>query len=144
MKNPNQPIRSWPPPTCLKIVTLLLALTATASAADWPTFRHDNTRSARSSESLPAAELGLAWLWQSAEPPQPAWAGPAKWDAYNDIPRLNRTFPHYCVVKVNNVFNNPVERGGTRWIPFPKPHVIFQYYNGLTGELDYAETIHAP
>jgi phosphodiesterase/alkaline phosphatase D-like protein len=64
--------------------------------------------------------------------------------AMNDIPRLNRTFPHYCVVKVNNVFNNPVERGGTRWIPFPKPHVIFQYYNGLTGELDYAETIHAP
>ncbi|MFT5123263.1 MAG: alkaline phosphatase D [Verrucomicrobiales bacterium] len=62
----------------------------------------------------------------------------------DDIPRRNRTFPHYCVVKVNNVFNNPIERGGERWIAFPKPHVIFQYYNGLTGELDYAETIHAP
>jgi outer membrane protein assembly factor BamB len=91
-----------------------LALTATASAADWPTFRHDNTRSARSSESLPAAELGLAWLWQSAEPPQPAWAGPAKWDAYNDIPRLNsmRNYdaaPHVAVAGEQLYFGSSLD-----------------------------------
>ena len=63
--------------------------------------------------------------------------------ALGDIPRLSRMFPHYCVVQINNVFNNPQELGGTRWIAYPRPHVIFQYYDGLTGEFRYAETIHA-
>jgi len=61
--------------------------------------------------------------------------------ALPDIPRRNRMFPHYCVVQVNNVFNNPIERRATRWVAFPHPHVVFQYYDGLTGELKYAETI---
>ncbi|MGY8770942.1 MAG: alkaline phosphatase D family protein [Pirellulales bacterium] len=58
-----------------------------------------------------------------------------------DIPRSQRHMPSYCVVQVNNVFNNPLEKGDTRWIAFPQPQVIFKYYNGLTGELRYAETI---
>ncbi|MEM0897782.1 MAG: alkaline phosphatase D family protein, partial [Verrucomicrobiota bacterium] len=69
-----------------------------------------------------------------------------KWSTYvlEDIPRLNRLFPHYCVVQVNNVFNNPLELDGDdRWVAFPKPHVIFRYYDGRTGEFKYAETIHA-
>ena len=61
----------------------------TAVAKDWPTYRHDNYRSGETDESLDAANLALDWVWQSAQPPQTAWAGPAKWDAYNDIPRLN-------------------------------------------------------
>jgi alkaline phosphatase D len=63
--------------------------------------------------------------------------------AMADIPRLNRAFPHYCVVQINNVFNNPIERKGTRWVAYPKPHVIFQYFDGLTGKLKYAEPIHS-
>jgi len=63
--------------------------------------------------------------------------------ALGDIPRPARMFPHFCVVQINNVFNNPTELGGTRRVAFPKPHVIFQYYDGLTGRLKYAETIHA-
>ena len=61
--------------------------------------------------------------------------------ARGDIPREARKFPHYCVVQINNVFNNPKELGGTRLVAYPHPHVIFQYYDGLTGKLDYAETI---
>ena len=61
--------------------------------------------------------------------------------ALQDIPRLNRLFPRYCVVQINNVFNNPIERGGTRWVEFPRPQVIFQYYDGFTGKLSYAESI---
>jgi len=66
-----------------------------------------------------------------------------RWSSYamDDIPRENRTFPHYCVVQVNNVFNNPVERDGERWFAFPHPQVIFQFFNALTGELAYSETI---
>ena len=45
---------------------------------------------------------------------------------------------------MNNVLNNPLERGGRRWIAFPHPHVVFQYYDGLTGKLKYAETISTP
>ena len=66
-----------------------------------------------------------------------------RWSSYamEDIPRANRTFPHYCVVQVNNVFNNPVERDGERWFAFPHPQVIFQFHDAMTGELRYSETI---
>lgn len=66
-----------------------------------------------------------------------------RWSSYamEDIPRANRTFPHFCVVRVNNVFNNPVERNGNRWFAYPHPQVVFQFYDGLTGEFRYSETI---
>ena len=69
--------------------TLLFLLPVLAAVAEWPTYRHDNARSGQTPESLPPTELGPAWHWKSLRPPLPAWAGPAKWDAYNDIPRLN-------------------------------------------------------
>jgi alkaline phosphatase D len=66
-----------------------------------------------------------------------------RWSTYvmPDIPRLERIYPTYCVVQVNNVFNNPVQRGGTRWIAYPHPQVIFNYHDGLTGDLLYSESI---
>ncbi len=66
-----------------------------------------------------------------------------RWSSYvlNDIPRPERTYPHYCVVQVNNVFNNPVKFGDERWVAYPHPQVIFQFFDGLTGELRYSETI---
>ena len=42
---------------------------------------------------------------------------------------------------MNNVFNNPQDLLGTRWVAYPRPQVIFQYYDGRTGELRYAESI---
>ena len=47
----------------------------------------------------------------------------------------------YCVVQVNNVFNNPLSTGGERWVAFPQPQVIFRYHDGRTGDLRYAESI---
>ncbi|MEM7395210.1 MAG: alkaline phosphatase D family protein, partial [Verrucomicrobiota bacterium] len=64
--------------------------------------------------------------------------------ALPDVPRQSRMFPHYCVVQVNNVFNNPRQRGGKRWVAYPHPQVIFKFFEGLTGELTYAETITKP
>jgi hypothetical protein len=65
-----------------------------------------------------------------------------RWSSYamEDIPRAHRTFPHYCVVQINNVFNNPVERGGERWFAFPHPQVIFHFHDALTGDLRYSES----
>jgi hypothetical protein len=66
-----------------------------------------------------------------------------RWSTYviPDIPRPHRMFPTYCVVRVNNVFNNPLKLGDERWVRFPKPQVMFQFYDGYTGELRYSETV---
>lgn len=66
-----------------------------------------------------------------------------RWSTYilPDLPRLERCYPHFCVVQVNNVFNMPKKLGDTRWVAYPHPQVVFQYYDGTTGQLQYAESI---
>ena len=66
-----------------------------------------------------------------------------RWSSYilPDLPRLERLYPHFCVVQINNVFNMPQKLGGKRWVAYPHPQIVFQYYNGRTGELAYAEAI---
>ncbi|MCA9179172.1 MAG: metallophosphoesterase family protein [Planctomycetales bacterium] len=66
-----------------------------------------------------------------------------RWSSYilPDVPRLERLYPHFCVVQVNNVFNQPLQLGGKRWVAYPHPQVVFQYYDGRTGELAYAESV---
>jgi alkaline phosphatase D len=61
--------------------------------------------------------------------------------AFEDIPRDARKFPHFCVIKVNNVFNNPKTLGGNRSVAYPVPQVLFQFYDALTGELKYVESV---
>jgi len=59
---------------------------------------------------------------------------------HNDIENIVRKRPNYCVVKVNNTFRQPVKEGVDVWAAYPKPQVIFQYYDGLNGELLYAQS----
>lgn len=65
------------------------------------------------------------------------------WSSYllPDTPRALRRRSHFCVVQVNNVVNNAVEIGKDRWIAFPRPQVVFQYYDGNTGDLVFAHTV---
>lgn len=58
-----------------------------------------------------------------------------------DLPRLQRLYPHFCVVQINNVFNMPKQLGGKRLVAYPHPQVIFQYFDGRSGELVYAESV---
>jgi phosphodiesterase/alkaline phosphatase D-like protein len=91
--------------------------------------------------------------WVSDEGNRPATGsfkyGPREvdihWSTYyrSDIPRQNLLHPTYCVVQINNVFNNPIELGERRWVAFPRPQVIFQYYDGLSGDLKYAHSVRA-
>ena len=69
-----------------------------------------------------------------------------RWSSYflNDIPRKHLRYPFYCVVQVNNVFDNPLSPDQSRWVAFPRPQVVIQYFDGLTGELRYAEAVLAP
>ena len=66
-----------------------------------------------------------------------------RWSSYilPDLPRMERLYPHYCVVQVNNVFNMPKQLGGKRLVAYPHPQIIFQYFDGRTGELAYSETV---
>jgi alkaline phosphatase D len=59
----------------------------------------------------------------------------------NDVEKTQRRTPIYCVVQVNNVFNNPKKIGDTRPVAFPIPQVIFKYHSGINGELLYSETV---
>jgi hypothetical protein len=45
------------------------------------------------------------------------------------------------VIQINNVFPNPTTAGEKRWVAYPRPQAVFQYYHALTGELLYAESI---
>ena len=67
-----------------------------------------------------------------------------RWSSYirDDMPASLRKQPFYAVAQVNNVFNNPAAPGKPRWVAYPRPHVVIQYYDGLTGELVYAESVH--
>ena len=56
-----------------------------ARADDWPVFQQNHQRNAKTAEQLPAEDLVLSWTWQSPQTPQPAWWGPAKWDAYAGV-----------------------------------------------------------
>ena len=66
-----------------------------------------------------------------------------RWSTYilDDTPPPLRLHPVFCVVQVNNVFNNPKLQSEDRWVAFPRRQAIFKYYDGLTGELLYAESI---
>src|SRR3954465_8985608 len=57
-------------------VAILYGITcASLSAADWPTYMHDNGRSGVTAESLPLP-LSERWVCRSPVPPQPAWPDP--------------------------------------------------------------------
>jgi outer membrane protein assembly factor BamB len=85
---PGRPGAGRPFPN-LALAGLLLigAAAGRSAAADWPTYRFDSRRSGTTPETIPTP-LAAAWTFTSPAPPQMAWTGPAKWDAYAKIRRL--------------------------------------------------------
>ncbi|MEK6235473.1 MAG: PQQ-binding-like beta-propeller repeat protein, partial [Planctomycetales bacterium] len=66
-----------------RIAVVLLSLAASGlQAEDWPTHAHDARRTGSTSETAEPNTLHATWTWRSPHPPRPAWAGPAKYDAY--------------------------------------------------------------
>lgn len=66
-----------------------------------------------------------------------------QWSSFwlEDVPGEALQQPHYSVVTVKNVVNNPAPDGTDRWVAYPEPQVVIQYYDGITGELLYAESV---
>jgi len=88
----------------ISLIMLLCCLTRTGIAEDWLTYQHDNRRSAVTSENL-KLPLKQSWVYQPAQSPQPAWARPAKWDAYAEVKELKamRNYDHaYYVIAVGD------------------------------------------
>jgi alkaline phosphatase D len=69
-----------------------------------------------------------------------------RWSSYilPDIERSQRLYPYYCTVQINNVYNMPQKLGDTRWVAYPHPQAVFQFYEGRTGKFVYAEAITLP
>jgi len=68
-----------------------------------------------------------------------------RWSTFtlDDVPLEMRTSPVYTLVQVNNVRDVPLKRGESRWVAYPRPQVVFQFFDGWRGELLYAEAIGA-
>lgn len=89
-----------------KILCLIVAaiVSVSAVAEDWPTYQHDNRRSGATNESL-KFPLQSTWAYKSPRPPQTAWEGPAKWDAYStqsDLKSMRNFDPAFYVTAVGD------------------------------------------
>ena len=74
-------------------------------AADWPVWQHDNRRTGSTKDPVPTENLSLDWTWQSPSPPQTAWAGPAKYDAYafhRNLPSMRNYDAVFHVIAVGD------------------------------------------
>ena len=121
-----------------KLSILLLVTALNLQAEDWPTYRHDNRRSGVSSEQLPA-QLKEAWTYKSPAPPQTAWSGPAKWDAFSgnkDLQSMRNFDPAFFVTTAGQdvYFGSSVDNavhcidartGKERWVFFTDSAVRF-------------------
>ena len=121
-----------------KLSILLLVTTLNLQAEDWPTYRHDNRRSGVSSEQL-TTELKKAWTYKSPAPPQTAWSGPAKWDAFSgnkDLQSMRNFDPAFFVTTAGQdvYFGSSVDNavhcidartGKERWVFFTDSAVRF-------------------
>lgn len=60
-----------------------------AQSEAWPTHGFTSRRNAASPAKINVARLASNWIWHSPIEPEPAWYGPAKWDAYAGIRGLH-------------------------------------------------------
>lgn len=87
------------------LLTLLMVSFCVTSMADWPTWQHDNRRTGTSDEKVNVTKLNHSWTWTSPAPPQTAWYGPAKWDAYafhRNLPSMRSYDQVFHVAAVDN------------------------------------------
>ncbi|MFH1717186.1 MAG: PQQ-binding-like beta-propeller repeat protein [Planctomycetota bacterium] len=77
---------------------VILAVSQSAVAEDWPTYMRDNRRSGVTGERL-EVPLNESWLFKATHAPRPAWPPPAKQDFWHRLHELRAT------VTYDNVFH---------------------------------------
>lgn len=71
------------------VLYILFPLRSVAVESDWPSFQQNGQRNAYSTSVVQPETLAIAWKLESSQPPQPAWHGPAKWDAWANLRDLH-------------------------------------------------------
>ncbi|MDA0586749.1 MAG: PQQ-binding-like beta-propeller repeat protein [Planctomycetota bacterium] len=120
----------------LKFAAVLATLGSLASAEDWPAWQHDSRRSGFSGETIDATDLGIEWTWQSGFLPEPAWHGPAKWDAYAKIRNLPSMRSYDLVFQ-------PVVAGGRVFFGSTSDDTLYSI-DAKTGEVVWEFTTDGP
>jgi outer membrane protein assembly factor BamB len=120
--------RQWIFSTAILVCFLSCQL---SSGEDWPTYRHDRSRSGVTAERL-ALPLREAWVHRSRHAPRPAWPAPARQDFWHEYRRLqpavtyDRAY-HVAVAKGavyygssadDKVYCLDAETGDVRWFFF--------------------------
>ena len=91
--------------TRVAAAVFLCCLSQVSFADDWPAYQHDARRTGYSRERIDVERLTSTWTWRSPAPPQPAWAGPAKWDAFagrRNLPSMRDYDRVFHLVVVDN------------------------------------------
>jgi len=112
-----------------------LSLLPCVFGADWPTYRHDMRRSGCTAERIEPRALELRWVWRSNFPPSPAWAGPARWDAYHKIRPL-KSMRNYDVVF------HPAVAGDSLWFASSADNTLY-CLDAVTGAVRWTFTVDA-
>lgn len=65
------------------------------------------------------------------------------WSSFwmKDVPGEFMQQPYYTVISVQNVFENPGPNDDDRRVAYPTPRVLVRYYDGITGDLAYTESV---
>ena len=112
--------------TPVVLVLAATAMCATASADDWPTYRHDMARSGISPEKL-ATPLAESWVYRSRQAPAPAWEPPrdVPVEGFLELPRVRFDDAFHTVVAAgalyfgssadNKVYCLDAASGRVRW-----------------------------
>lgn len=69
-------------------IVLMMVLTISLSAADWPVYRNGHYRDGITTDTVVPSTLKLSWSYSDASTPRQAWGGAAKWDSYAKIYNL--------------------------------------------------------
>ncbi|MHC4983155.1 MAG: outer membrane protein assembly factor BamB family protein [Planctomycetota bacterium] len=120
--------------TCCAAFVVFAFVYSGAAAEDWPTCRHDNQRTGFTAERIDAAKLRQRWLWRSPQPPQPAWYGPAKADAYHgfggfrSMREYDRAFG--VILAANRIYFGSNTDDSVRCVDAPSGKVLWTFTAG--------------
>ena len=94
--------------TIIAFTVLVTVISHSVADDEWNTYRKHYSRSGVTESSFDATRLETLWTWQSEKYPEPAWDGPARWDAYNrirDLPAMRQYDGcFHCVSDGSDVF----------------------------------------
>jgi hypothetical protein len=88
------------------IFVMSVTVTKPLAAEDWPTYRHDISRSGVTSEEI-KPPLEKQWEFSTPNPPLRAWPGPARRDGWHKVdnlkPRVIFDWAYHIVIAGDNV-----------------------------------------